>query len=106
MEQQPVMKAYHQSRWVCLRHGYFDIRLPKEPPKSFRARCPDCERPADSREGYECAGKTIGPVPYRSKPRLSESPEIEVALFTNSAVRKTRKGYYNRHTRRWTKTPR
>jgi hypothetical protein len=102
MPEKAELKPYHQSRWVCLRHGFFDVWLHEKPLEGFRARCPDCEKPAEAREGYECTGKTTRDIPHRSKPRLDEMPEIEVILCSDTAkVIKKRSGYYDRHEKSW-----
>lgn len=104
--EQPALRPYHQSRWVCLLHGFFDVRLPQRPSTGYRALCPECERPAASRDGYECTGKTSGPIPHRTRPRLEENPEIELVLFDKPKVVKKSRGYYNRHTKEWAKKKR
>lgn len=101
MQETAVLMPYHQSRWVCLQHGFFDVRLAERPPASYRARCPDCERPAEPREGFECCGKTTNPIPFRSKPRLDEVPELELGAVREQKVIKNRRGYYDRHTKTW-----
>lgn len=95
------LKPYHQTRWTCFGHGFFDVMLPQKPPENYVARCPDCGRPAERREGYECTGYTAGALPRMTKPRLDETPEIEISLFDKAKVVKNRRGFYNRHKGNW-----
>jgi hypothetical protein len=78
---QPALVHFFQKRFVCAHHGYFDVRLSNKPPASFVAKCPTCKKPAAEREGYECTGKTNGPVPHVTMPRLEEFAEFEFPSF-------------------------
>lgn len=97
----PGGRTYHQSRWACVFHGFFDLRLPSRPPESFHPTCPVCKRQAQRREGYECTGITSGPVPHCTKPRIEENPEMEIQLFDGKRTGRKRRGYYDRHTKEW-----
>lgn len=96
-----TLKPYHQTRWVCPLHGFFDLLLSQKTPESYIASCPECKKPAARRAGYECTGQTSGPLPRATKPRLDETPEIEISLFDKPKVVKNKRGFYNRYTKEW-----
>jgi len=81
------LKPFFQSRWVCVRDGYFDVRTPILRCRPTRVLCPQCQKPAVRRDDNECTGMTMGPVPHSTKPRMEETPEVQFVVSEKSPVR-------------------
>lgn len=87
---QSALKPFFQKRFVCPAHGYFDVRISARPAR-FTAKCPTCKHAALEREGFECTGKTSGPIPHITKPRLEEYAEMEFPAFGGKGFQQAKK---------------
>lgn len=87
-----VLKPFFQKRYVCAQHGYFDVRLPKRPADSFRPKCPVCSAISEPRgEEFECTGKTTGPIPHITKPRIEETVTFEFPSYSEKGFQQARR---------------
>lgn len=86
------LRPFFQKRFVCAYHGYFDVMLSERLAEKFRPRCPVCKEFAEPREGYECTGKTAGPLPFITKPRIDESVVYEFPQISDKGFRQVRRG--------------
>jgi hypothetical protein len=91
MTEHPALTPFFQKRFVCPNHGYFDVRLSIKPTTSFIAKCPTCSEPALEREGFECSGRTAGPIPHVTRPRIEEMTVYEFPSYENKGFQQARK---------------